>query len=149
MSFENINRVTDKNAGNQRQNNASKDFTRKRMERMLENAEKGPSSTSNKRVESLKALQGRGGNTAPGSEILLTGEGLLGGSSSSQGGGRRNSIENMTNELRKDPKFDAEIRKQARELAEQEKEKERAEKVRIALKQEQEKKINQMNQQKK
>jgi hypothetical protein len=108
------------------------------MERMLKNAENGPSSTNNKRVESLKALQERGGKTAPGSEIPLTGEGLLGGSSSSRSKG--NTIENMTNELRKDPKFDAEIKKQARELQEKEQEQQLKRQEKIQKEQEKERK---------
>jgi hypothetical protein len=80
MSFENKNRVTDKNVGNHVQYKRNTDFTRLRMQNLQKEAKLGASSSrTNERVESLEILKRRSGRTAPGSEISLTGKGLLGG----------------------------------------------------------------------
>ena len=80
MPLENKNRVTDKNVGDHVQKKCNTDFTRLHLQNLQKEAEMGASSsTRNKRVESLEILKRRSGRTAPGSEIPLTGKGLLGG----------------------------------------------------------------------
>ena len=85
MSFENKNRVTDKNVGNHVQYKRNADFIRLRMQNLQKEAKMGASSSrNNERVESLEILKRRSGRTAPGSEIPLTGTGLLGGWNSNE-----------------------------------------------------------------
>lgn len=49
------------------------------LQKILENAEISPSSSSNQRLNAARAGIERGGNTAPGSQIALTANGLLAG----------------------------------------------------------------------
>ncbi len=70
--------------------------TRQCLQNMTDRANNEPSSSrGNPRLESLIQLQKRDGATAPGSEVVLTGKGLLGGADSAGSSGALQSEQEM------------------------------------------------------
>jgi hypothetical protein len=98
-SFSEINKTTDKNVGNQGQRRPVFDTARqsakiqnaeqRRLQSMRENADKSTSTSINQTAESLRVLESRYGRTAPGSEIRLSGGGLIGGMDSGESSKKR------------------------------------------------------------